>query len=47
MVLVACLAIDFNLWFTVRQYLNVDPKNDEIHDYYFSYVLRLDINNFN
>ena len=35
MVWVLCLAIDFSLWFTVDQCLDVDPKNDEIIETHF------------
>ena len=36
----------FNLGILAREDLDVTSKNDEIYDYFFSYVLRLDINNF-
>ena len=46
MVWVSCLAIDFSLGILMREDLGATPKNDENPDYFFSYVLRLDINNF-
>ena len=46
MVWVSCLAIDFSLWFLTGEGFNVNPKNDENYDHFYSYVLRLDINNF-
>ena len=44
MVWVSCLSIDFSLGILMRQDLHVTSKNHEFHDYFFSYVLRLDIN---
>ena len=46
MVWVSCLAIDFSLWFLTGVGLDMTSKNDKIYDYFFSYVLRPDINNF-